>query len=107
MRPIRNLEAALQEFGAGNLHRLRHRVSFKLDESTNSEPGAVATGSRLREVTLDEKRNWSLHLARHDPVATAPGSEFVDPPWPTTAALMWKDAREATVEATSPRLRTT
>ncbi len=48
--------------------------------STNTEPGAVATGSsHHRHATFRFGQHWALNVIPADPVATAPGSVFVCP----------------------------
>ena len=55
------------------------RTSFS--ESTNTEPGAVATGSntKLGLILLHFLRRSESYVESMTPVATAPGSVFVDP----------------------------
>ncbi len=53
---------------------------------TKSEPGAVATGSKrmLNRFVFSNKARFCIdprgRASRDDPVATAPGSDFVYPP---------------------------
>mgnify|MGYP003694326693 CR=1 FL=1 len=48
--------------------------------STNTEPGAVATGSASVEfIVIVKLHSGDIVYGKSDPVATAPGSVFVDP----------------------------
>ena len=52
--------------------------NFSHRGSTNTEPGAVATGFMAGSLIMNQFSAINIEREASDPVATAPGSVFVD-----------------------------